>query len=138
MSALEHDSPPDSNRQPHLPIAMRLIALFGAPLAWLLQMWFCEPLAAHACYPRTKTLEHPLLNHLSLDLAGIGLAALLAGSGALLIAWRGRQIVGNSAGAKSPTTFLLELGVLISVACVIAIVFTLAAAILVAPCLPWS
>jgi len=63
------------------------IGLFGAPVAWITQVFLSEPLAAYACYPYRMPLSAPIWERLPVMLTTIGIAcftvALLSG----LVAW---------------------------------------------------
>ncbi|MDD4907206.1 MAG: hypothetical protein PHD39_13775 [Methylobacter tundripaludum] len=77
------------------------IGLFGAPVAWITQVFLSEPLAAYACYPYRMPLSAPIWERLPVMLVAIGIAcftvALLSG----LVAWRlWRQFDSNSVGEE--------------------------------------
>ncbi|MGZ8173337.1 MULTISPECIES: hypothetical protein [Methylobacter] len=77
------------------------IGLFGAPVAWITQVFLSEPLAAYACYPYRTPLSAPIWERLPVMLATIGIAcftvALLSG----LVAWTlWRQYDSKSVGEE--------------------------------------
>ncbi|WP_300490970.1 hypothetical protein [Methylobacter sp.] len=113
------------------------IGLFGAPVAWIAQVFLSEPLAAYACYPYRMPLSAPIWERLPVMLATIGIAcftvALLSG----LVAWRlWRQFDSNSVG-ENRNRFLVKLGVMSSFIFIVATLFNMCAVLLVSPCSAW-
>lgn len=125
-----------------------LVALFGAPAAWVAQMNLSEPLAAYACYPHLVPLSAPLWADLSTILAVISLVCLAAGLLSGYMAgnlWRQadhRLAVIRKEGhvfevEGGQTRFLAMLGIMSSFIFIAAILFTCCAVFLVSPCSPW-
>lgn len=128
-----------------------LVALFGAPVAWLIQMSLSEPIAAYACYPHQVPLSAPVWAELPAILAAIGLICLAAGLFSGYVAWtfwqqadsnRGKVMHGHdSEGAVvdgGQNRFLAMIGLMSSTLFVIAILFTCFAVFLVSPCSAWA
>jgi hypothetical protein len=143
---------PQRHRPPrHRSLLQVLIALFGAPAAWLAQMSLSEPIAAYTCYPQQVPLSAPLWVELPAILAAISLACLAAGLFSAYVAWIfWRQSAGTgmaiSQGNDSPSAvidggqnrFLAVIGLMSSSLFVIAILFTCFAVFLVSPCSAWT
>jgi hypothetical protein len=127
-----------------------LIALFGAPVAWLAQMSLSEPIAAYTCYPHQVPLSAPLWVELPVILAAISLACLAAGLFSAYVAWIFWRQAGtgmtigqgnDSQGAAidgGQNRFLAMIGLMSSSLFVIAILFTCFAVFLVSPCSAWT
>ncbi len=137
-----------SNRRPMI---RTLIALFGAPTAWVMQMSLTEPIAAYACYPHQVPLPAPLWVELSLILAIISLVCLAAGLFSGYIAWAFWRQTDSTRAAVAGTNhgrgavvdagqnhFLAMIGLMSSSLFIIAIIFTCCAVFLVAPCSAWT
>lgn len=133
----------------HTPGAPRrsstLLALFGAPVAWVIQMSLSEPLAAYGCYPHQTPLVVPLWAELSSMLAAISLLSLSAGLIAGYIAWDNWRCIRPPSNCAlqeksardvdgGQTRFLATLGMMSSLLFVFAILFTGCAILLVPPC----
>lgn len=135
------------------PMVRTLIALFGAPIAWVIQMSLSEPIAAYACYPHQVPLPAPLWVELPLILAMISLVCLAAGLLSGYIAWAFWRQTGdtNDTGAAvgginhgqgavvdgGQNRFLAVIGLMSSSLFIIAIIFTCCAIFLVPPCSAW-
>jgi hypothetical protein len=140
-------------------MARKLIALFGAPAAWVMQMSLSEPIAAYACYPHEVPLSAPLWVELSLILGTVGLACLAAGLFSGYVAWTFWRYTGGSSGRGAGGTasaatgisgsqgaavdggqnhFLAMIGLMSSSLFIIAIIFTCCAIFLVPPCSAWA
>jgi hypothetical protein len=128
-----------------------LIALFGAPTAWVIQVSLSEPIAAYACYPHEVPLSAPLWVELPLILAVISLVCLAAGLLSGYIAWAlwrqtdsiGAAVAGTNheQGAvvdAGQNRFLAMIGLMSSSLFIIAIIFTCCAVFLVPPCSAWA
>ena len=125
-----------------------LVALFGAPAAWVAQMNLSEPLAAYACYPHLVPLSAPLWADLSAILVAISLICLAGGLLSGYVAWnlwrqanyrlaiirKGGHVFEVEGGQ---TRFLAILGMMSSFIFIAAILFTCCAVFLVSPCSPW-
>ena len=129
-----------------------LVALFGAPLGWIIQMSLSEPIAAYACYPHEVPLSAPLWVELPAILAAISLVCLAAGLFSAYVAWTfWRQASsarinvmqhGSDRGGAlvdgGQNRFLAMIGVMSSTLFVIAILFTCFAVFFVSPCSAWT
>lgn len=133
----------------HHPMSRIWLGIFGAPLAWIIQMSLSEPIAAYACYPHQVPLAAPLWAELPLILAAISSACLAAGLFSGYIAWGSWQRIGYSlAGAlkethiievdEGQTRFLAMVGIMSSFLFIVAILFTGCAVLLVSPCSAWT
>ncbi|MEO8767639.1 MAG: hypothetical protein ABI363_04785 [Nitrosospira sp.] len=142
--AKEHRAP----RRSSVSTYRTLLALFGAPAAWVSQMSLSEPLAAYACYPHQVPLSAPLWADLSVILAMISLVCLAAGLFSGYVAWdlwrRARQrpeLAGTGGQAfevdEGQTRYLAMLGTMSSFLFIVAILFTACAVLLVPPCSAW-
>ena len=74
--ATNQNTPANRRSSNRRPMIRTLIALFGAPIAWVIQMSLSEPIAAYACYPHQAPLPAPLWVELSVILGAIGLVCL--------------------------------------------------------------
>ncbi len=126
MSVVTSTHPPAVTR---IPVGFALnFAVFGAPLAWFLQLVAGYALAAHACFPIDVPLVVPVWGSLWWLLLGIDLAAVSVAGAALLTAlgcraaWRGvePQNIG-----EARNRFIAHWSVLTSVLFSIAVVFTI-------------
>lgn len=129
-----------------------LVALFGAPLGWIIQMSLSEPIAAYACYPHEVPLSAPLWVELPAILAAISLVCLAAGLFSAYVAWTFWRQAGSARvnvmqhgsdreGALvdgGQNRFLAMIGVMSSTLFVIAILFTCFAVFFVSPCSAWT
>jgi hypothetical protein len=128
-----------------------LVALYGAPLAWLVQMSLSEPLAAQACYPGRQPLSAPAWPALQTTLAFVSGACLVAALASALVAWSVWRSVQDGAGeaGEHPAhfgigktidsgvgrpRFLAVLGLMSGGLFVAAVLFTALAVLLIAPC----
>ncbi|SFQ00173.1 hypothetical protein SAMN05216419_104412 [Nitrosomonas cryotolerans] len=121
-----------------------LLALFGAPSAWFIQVSLSEPLAAYACYPHQVPLSAPLWVNLSAILIAISLICLAGGLISGHVAWNAwgkfTQFDANKEvkNDEGQTKFLAMLGVMSSFIFIVAILFTTCAVLLVSPCSAWT
>ena len=126
-----------------------LLALLGAPIAWVTQMSLSETLAAYGCYPHRVPLSSPLWVDLPAILAAISVICLAAGLIAGYVAWGSwRQISHRFAETKTvlsvlevdggQTQFLAMLGIMSSFVFIVAILFTGCAVLLVPLCSAWT
>jgi hypothetical protein len=144
---------PERHRPPYRSsVSKTLVALFGAPLAWIIQMSLSEPIAAYACYPHEVPLSAPLWVELRAILAAIGLVCLAAGLLSAYVAWTFWRHAGSAHilvthhGSDredalvdgGQNRFLAMTGVMSSTLFVIAILFTCFAVFLVSPCSAWT
>ncbi|MEO6824133.1 MAG: hypothetical protein ABI167_05295 [Nitrosospira sp.] len=127
-----------------------LLALFGAPTAWIIQMSLSEPIAAYTCYPHRFPLSAPLWVNLPTILAIISLICLAGGLLSGYVAWhlwrqaKNHRLAGTGRGnvlevnGGGPPRFLAMLGILSSFVFIVAILFTSCAVLLVSPCSAWT
>ncbi|HET6632397.1 MAG TPA: hypothetical protein VFG73_06795 [Rhodanobacteraceae bacterium] len=102
--------------------------LFGAPLAWLVQLLLNYIFAAHACFPTNIPLARPIWSNvwwllLAIDLVAIavGITSLLAALGQRTL-WRARAL---ETIADKRNHYLAHWSVLTSALFSIVIVFTI-------------
>lgn len=118
------------------------VGLFGAPVAWIAQLFLSEPLAAHACYPYQTPLPAPIWEGLPAILAAISIVclavALLSGFVAWTL-WRQSEPkpVGEGRGGIGTNRFLVKLSAMSSFIFIVAIIFNICAVLLVPPCNSW-
>ena len=130
------------------PRVKTLLALFGAPMAWVTQMALTQPIAAYACYPHQFPLPASLWPELPAILGTIGficLAGALFSGYIALGSWR-------SLGCSSEDTlnkqsaiqkdegqarFLAMLGMMSSFVFIVAILFNTFAVLLIRSCSAW-
>jgi hypothetical protein len=133
----------------HHQVSRTWLGIFGAPVAWVIQMSLIEPIAAYACYPRQVPLSAPLWTELPFMLAIISLACLAGGLFSGYIAldfWRrtGHSLTGALQETQvievdeGQTRFLAMLGMMSSFLFIVAILFTSCAVLLVSPCSAWT
>jgi hypothetical protein len=125
MNVVTPTNPPEVAR---LPVGPALtFAVFGAPVAWLLQLIVGYALSAHACYPLSVPLVTPVWPRLWWWLIGIDIAAVVVAGAALLTAWRG-HVAWRGVDPRSPgelrNRFIAHWSVLTSSLFSIAVVFT--------------
>lgn len=113
------------------------VGLFGAPVAWIAQVFLSEPLAAYACYPHQTPLSAPLWERLPVMLVTIGIACLAVALLSGLVAWTlWRQSDVNSVG-EDRSRFLVKLSAMSSFIFTVATLFNICAVVLVSPCSSW-
>lgn len=149
MSLFHNHDPslePPAPRRGRVSMIRTGVGLFGAPAAWIAQVFLSEPLAAHACYPYQAPLSAPIWEGLPVILAAISIvcfaAALLSG----FVAWTAwRQSERKPAGeggsgtetGESRNRFLVKLSLMSSFIFIVAIIFNICAVLLVPPCSSW-
>jgi hypothetical protein len=126
MNAVTPINPPEVTR---LPVGLALtFAVFGAPAAWFLQLWFGYALSAHACFPLDVPLVTPVWPGLWWWLIGIDLGAVIVAGAALFTAWgchvAWRGVDPRSVGERR-NRFIAHWSVLTSALFSIAVVFTI-------------
>ena len=126
------------------PRVKTLLALFGAPMAWVIQMALTQPIAAYACYPHQFPLPAPLWPELPTILGTIGficLAGALFSGYIALGSWRslGRssEAALNKQKDEGQTRFLATLGMMSSSVFIVAILFNTFAVLLIRSCSAW-
>jgi hypothetical protein len=113
------------------------VGLFGAPVAWIAQVFLSEPLAAYACYPYQTPLSAPIWERLPAILITIGIACLAVALLAGFVAWTSwRQFDVKSVG-EDRSRFLVKLSAMSSFIFIVAIIFNICAVLLVPPCSSW-
>jgi ABC-type multidrug transport system permease subunit len=118
------------------------VGLFGAPVAWIAQVFLSEPLAAHACYPYQVPVSAPIWEGLPAILIAISIAcfavALLSGFVAWTL-WRQSEPKPIEEGREDIGTnrFLAKLSAMSSFIFIVAIIFNICAVFLVPPCSSW-
>lgn len=133
----------------HSPSRVRtLLALFGAPGAWVMQIAVTPPIATYACYPHQFPLPAPLWPGLTAILATIGfvcLAGALFSGYIALTSWRSlghyskdtlneQSFIQKDEGQAR---FLAMLGLMSSFVFIIAILFNTFAVLLIRSCGAW-
>lgn len=126
MNVVTPTNPPEVVR---LPVGLALtFAVFGAPVAWFLQLWFGYALSAHACYPLSVPLVTPVWPRLWWWLIGIDMGAIVIAGAALFTAW-GCHVAWRGVDPRSPgelrNRFIAHWSVLTSALFSIAVVFTI-------------
>jgi hypothetical protein len=148
MSA-KQNTPTGPQASYHHLMSRTWVGIFGAPVAWVIQMSLIEPIAAYACYPHEVPLSAPLWAELPFMLAIISLACLAGGlfSGYIALnSWRrtGHSLTGALQETQvievdeGQTRFLTMLGMMSSFLFIVAILFTGCAVLLVSPCSAWT
>ncbi|WIG55395.1 MAG: hypothetical protein OJF61_001181 [Rhodanobacteraceae bacterium] len=112
-----------------LPVGAALVfAVFGAPVAWFLQLCFGYALSAHACFPLDVPLVMPVWPRLWWWLVGIDLGAVIVAGAALFTAW-GCHVAWRGVDPRNPgerrNRFIAHWSVLTSTLFAIAVVFTI-------------
>ena len=115
--------------------------LFGAPVAWSLQLLASYALVAHGCYPDAEPMTMPVVPCLRTLVLGTGAAALavaLLAGGSAWRSWRttqheGRQEALLEAG-EGRTRFMALAGMLLSAVFVLGIVMNVVPVLLLRPC----
>lgn len=105
-----------------------VFAVFGAPVAWLLQLIVGYALASHACYPLDVPLMAPVWGGLWWVLIGVDLAAVLVAGASLLSAMRWRRVWRDADPhdlAAQRNRFIANWSLLVSALFSIAVVFTI-------------
>jgi hypothetical protein len=117
-----------------------VIALLGAPLAWIVQICVCESLASQACYPAQDPLVRPHFPGLSGYIGAVSLVCLALAMGGLAAAWRGWRAAGSAGSDNSDqraARFIYRVAILSSPIFVLGLLVTAMAALIVSPCKPW-
>ena len=117
--------------------------LFGAPVAWSLQLLASYALVAHGCYPDAEPMTMPVVPGLRTLVLGTGAAALavafLAG-GSAWRSWRATQQEheggheGLLEAGEERTRFMALAGLLLSAFFVLGIVMNVVPLLLLRPC----
>jgi hypothetical protein len=121
------------------------IAVFGAPLLWLVQLVLSYMLASYACYPQWSPLRTPLWTGLWTMLLVIGALALAGAIGSWLLAWRAwRKTRSEQHGShqglldvgEGRTRFVAMCGMLMSGGFFVVLLFTTATTLFLVPACP--
>ncbi len=137
--SFKHDSSFESSAPPSGRGSTMLlwVGLFGAPVAWIAQVFLSEPLAAYACYPYQAPLSAPIWERLPAILITIGIACLSVALLSGLVAWTlWRQSERKPVG-EDRNRFLVKLSAMSSFIFTVAIIFNICAILLVPPCSSW-
>jgi hypothetical protein len=126
-------------------VVRTMVALFGAPTAWTIQLLVSEPLVAHACYPYQIPLSVPIWERLPLLLVVISLLCLAVALLSGFIAWSSWMQARNSpavAGNDNETKvrrrrFVGRLGVMSSSIFIVAVIFNICALFMTPLCSSW-
>lgn len=113
--------------------------LAGAPLAWNIALLAGTALSGYQCFPRYLPLALPLWSGTRALLLAMCVVALVIGIAAALVAWRSwrrtREVQPGSAhSGEGRTCFMALCGLLCSGLFLVALLFTLAAIVLVPLC----
>lgn len=136
------DSHPSASRA-ETSLAGLLYGLIAAPCAWILAQVFCSGLASRACHPKYEPLAAPAFSGTSAaHSAALLVAGLICASGAAVAyrAW-GRTRGEHRGGSQSllqvgegRSRFMALAGLLTSLGFLLAVLFSVPAAILVPLC----
>lgn len=113
--------------------------LLGAPLAWNIALLAGTATSGYQCFPRHKPLALPLWAGTRGALLTMCVVALALGVAAALVAWRNWRRTrdeksGPAHAGEGRTRFMALCGLLVSGLFLIALLFTLAAIVLVPLC----
>jgi hypothetical protein len=117
--------------------------LFGAPVAWSLQLLASYALVAHGCYPDAEPMTMPVVPGLRALVLGTGAAALavaLLAGGSAWRSWRATQHEhdgGHEAlleAGEGRTRFMALAGMMLSAVFVLGIVMNVVPLLLLRPC----
>lgn len=113
--------------------------IVGAPLAWNIELLAGAALSGHQCFPRYLPLAVPLWTGTWGFLLATSVVAIVMGIAAGLVAWRSWRRTrdekpGSVHGGEGRTRFMAMCGLLSSGLFLVALVFTLAAIVLVPLC----
>ncbi|MGZ5056884.1 MAG: hypothetical protein ACXWE3_00450 [Methylobacter sp.] len=113
------------------------LGLFGAPAAWVMQVFFSEPFAAYACFPHRVPLPEPIWAGFStiMIVISIGCFALALLSGfAVWTSWRRYRKGSDVKVGEDRNRFLIKLSIFSNFIFTVAIIFNIFAVFLVPPC----
>lgn len=115
--------------EPRLPVGLALgFAVFGAPIAWSLQLIANYALSAHACFPINVPLTLPVWGGLFWILLGIDMAAIIVAGGAFFVAvgkWQVWRDAPLTRIGERRNRFLSKWAMMISALFSIAVIFTI-------------
>lgn len=121
-----------------------IMGLFGTPAAWSVQVFVCQTLSAHACYPLDQPLPAPTWPSLFTTLGIIVALTLLVGVAGLVVAWLNWRVARVGPVDRSPrpplavgatrTRFLSLAGLVLSSGFMAALIFTSSAYVLISSC----
>jgi hypothetical protein len=116
--------------------------LFGAPVAWSLQLLASYSLVAHGCYPDAEPMAMPVVPGLRTLVLGTGAAALAVALLAGGSAWRSWRATQHGDGGQEAlleagegrTRFMAVAGMLLSAVFVLGILMNVVPLLLLRPC----
>jgi hypothetical protein len=133
---------PASTGRVAAPLAL-WFGLFGAPVAWSLQLLSSYALVAHGCYPDAEPMTMPVVPALETLVLGTGAAALVVALLAGGSAWRSWRATrhehegGHEAlleAGEGRTRFMALAGMLLSAVFVLGIVMNVVPLLMLRPC----
>jgi hypothetical protein len=117
--------------------------LFGAPVAWSLQLVASYALVAHGCYPDAEPMTIPVVPGLKTLVLGTGVAALVVALLAGGAAWRSWRATRNEQGGEHEALleagegrmhFMALAGMLLGAVFVMGIVMNVVPVVMLGPC----
>ena len=113
--------------------------LFGAPVAWSLQLLASYALVAHGCYPDAEPMTMPVVAGLRTLVLETGAAALAVALLAGLSAWRSwrvtrHELEGELEAGEGRTRFMALAGMLLGAVFVLGIVMNVVPMLMLHPC----
>jgi hypothetical protein len=113
--------------------------IVGAPLAWNIELLVGTALTGHQCFPRYMPRALPMWTGTWGFLLGMSIAAFVLAIAAALVAWRSWQRTsdetpGSAHSGEGRTRFMAMSGLICSGLFLLALLFTLAAILLVPVC----
>jgi hypothetical protein len=119
--------------------AVLWFGLFGAPVAWSLQLLASYALVAHGCYPDAEPITMPVVPGLMPLVLGTGAAALAVALLAGGVAWRSWRATQGEHEAllevgAGRVRFMALAGILLSAVFVLGIVMNTVPLLLLRPC----
>ncbi len=137
--SFKHDSSLEPSAHPGGRVSTMFlwVGLFGAPVAWIAQVFLSEPLAAYACYPYQAPLSAPIWEGVPSILAAISIACFTIALSSGLVAWILWRQSGPKSVGEGRNRFLVKLSAMSSFIFTVAIIFNICAVLLVSPCSSW-
>ena len=137
--AAVHPAPPDRAVTP----PALWFGLFGAPVAWSLQLLASYALVAHGCYPDSEPMTMPVVPGLRTLVLGTGVTALvvaLLAGGSAWRSWRATQHEHESRhealleAGEGRRRFMALAGMLLSAVFLLGIVMNIVPLLMLRPC----